>query len=158
PVVAPPSPAAWRLRCAVDTSFRLCTRRGAEPRGRCASASWCRFTVRIVPPRYPHSPDFRSGRPWPGAERGAVSSATPLPQSSVHAKGLDRKNHSGMVSCNWEPIGKVLIMMNVIWRNSVSCLRIKKVPHRYQSGNHPMVPLGSRILTDPAKVFEHNMW
>ncbi|XP_045874852.1 mRNA N(3)-methylcytidine methyltransferase METTL8 isoform X1 [Meles meles] len=63
-----------------------------------------------------------------------------------------------MVSCNWEPIGKVLITMNVIWRNSVSCLRIKKVAHRYQSGNHPVVPLGSRILTDPAKVFEHNMW
>ncbi|XP_042850627.1 mRNA N(3)-methylcytidine methyltransferase METTL8 isoform X2 [Panthera tigris] len=48
--------------------------------------------------------------------------------------------------------------MNVIWRNSVSCLRIRKVPHRYQSGNHPAAPLGSRILTDPAKVFEHNMW
>ncbi|XP_019660071.1 mRNA N(3)-methylcytidine methyltransferase METTL8 isoform X4 [Ailuropoda melanoleuca] len=63
-----------------------------------------------------------------------------------------------MVSCNWEPIGKVLIRMNVIWRNSVSCLRIRNVPHRYQSGNHPVVPLGSRILTDPAKVFEHNMW
>ncbi|XP_032264201.1 mRNA N(3)-methylcytidine methyltransferase METTL8 isoform X3 [Phoca vitulina] len=63
-----------------------------------------------------------------------------------------------MVSCNWEPIGKVLIKMYVIWRNSVSCLRIRKVPHRFQSGNHPVVPLGSRILTDPAKVFEHNMW
>ncbi|XP_006760708.1 PREDICTED: methyltransferase-like protein 8 isoform X2 [Myotis davidii] len=48
--------------------------------------------------------------------------------------------------------------MNGIWRNSISCLRIKNVPHRYQSGYHPAVPLGSRILTDPAKVFEHNMW
>ncbi|XP_038302972.1 mRNA N(3)-methylcytidine methyltransferase METTL8 isoform X5 [Canis lupus familiaris] len=61
-----------------------------------------------------------------------------------------------MMSCSWEAISKVLFRMNVIWRNSVSCLR--KVPHRYQSGNHPVVPLGSRILTDPAKVFEHNMW
>ncbi|CAK7308995.1 tRNA N(3)-methylcytidine methyltransferase METTL8, mitochondrial [Vulpes lagopus] len=63
-----------------------------------------------------------------------------------------------MMSCSWEAISKVLFRMNVIWRNSVSCLRIRKVPHRYQSGNHPVVPLGSRILTDPAKVFEHNMW
>ncbi|XP_036773698.2 tRNA N(3)-methylcytidine methyltransferase METTL8, mitochondrial isoform X2 [Manis pentadactyla] len=48
--------------------------------------------------------------------------------------------------------------MNVIWRNSISCVRIRKVPHRYQSGHHPVAPLGTRILTDPAKVFEHNMW
>lgn len=53
---------------------------------------------------------------------------------------------------------KVLIRMNVIWRNSISCVRIRKVPHRYQSGHHPVAPLGTRILTDPAKVFEHNMW
>ncbi|XP_055966209.1 tRNA N(3)-methylcytidine methyltransferase METTL8, mitochondrial [Sorex fumeus] len=48
--------------------------------------------------------------------------------------------------------------MNVVWRNSISCVRIREVPHRYQSGCHPVAPLGSRILTDPAKVFEHNMW
>ncbi|KAK1336895.1 hypothetical protein QTO34_002931 [Cnephaeus nilssonii] len=52
----------------------------------------------------------------------------------------------------------VLIRMNGIWRNSISCLRIRNVPQRYQSGYHPAVPLGSRILSDPAKVFEHNMW
>ncbi|XP_027294388.1 mRNA N(3)-methylcytidine methyltransferase METTL8 isoform X2 [Cricetulus griseus] len=48
--------------------------------------------------------------------------------------------------------------MNVIWRNCICRLRQGKVPHRYQSGVHPVAPLGSRILTDPAKVFEHNMW
>uniref|UniRef100_A0A2K5D497 tRNA N(3)-cytidine methyltransferase n=1 Tax=Aotus nancymaae TaxID=37293 RepID=A0A2K5D497_AOTNA len=48
--------------------------------------------------------------------------------------------------------------MNMIWRNSTSCLRLGKVPQRYQSGYHPVAPLGSRILTDPAKVLEHNMW
>nr|XP_017828899.1 tRNA N(3)-methylcytidine methyltransferase METTL8, mitochondrial isoform X6 [Callithrix jacchus] len=53
---------------------------------------------------------------------------------------------------------KVLHRMNMIWRNSTSCLRLGKVPQRYQSGYHPVAPLGSRILTDPAKVFEHNMW
>uniref|UniRef100_G3SRS9 Methyltransferase 8, tRNA N3-cytidine n=1 Tax=Loxodonta africana TaxID=9785 RepID=G3SRS9_LOXAF len=48
--------------------------------------------------------------------------------------------------------------MNVIWRNSISCLKIGKAPHRYQSDYRPTAPLGSRILTDPTKVFEHNMW
>ncbi|XP_053454052.1 tRNA N(3)-methylcytidine methyltransferase METTL8, mitochondrial isoform X2 [Nycticebus coucang] len=52
----------------------------------------------------------------------------------------------------------VLLRMNIIWRNSTSCLRLRKVPHRCQGGHRPVVPLGSRILTDPAKVFEYNMW
>ncbi|XP_062056354.1 tRNA N(3)-methylcytidine methyltransferase METTL8, mitochondrial [Lepus europaeus] len=48
--------------------------------------------------------------------------------------------------------------MNVIWRNRLFYLKLGTVPHRCQSGSHPTAPLGSRILTDPAKVFEHNMW
>ncbi|XP_051022482.1 tRNA N(3)-methylcytidine methyltransferase METTL8, mitochondrial [Acomys russatus] len=48
--------------------------------------------------------------------------------------------------------------MNVIWRNCICRLRQGKVPHRCQSVIHPVAPLGSRILTNPAKVFEHNMW
>ncbi|XP_057611476.1 tRNA N(3)-methylcytidine methyltransferase METTL8, mitochondrial isoform X3 [Chionomys nivalis] len=48
--------------------------------------------------------------------------------------------------------------MNVIWRNCICRLGQGKAPHRCQSAVHPVAPLGSRILTDPAKVFEHNMW
>uniref|UniRef100_A0A8C6S2N0 tRNA N(3)-cytidine methyltransferase n=1 Tax=Nannospalax galili TaxID=1026970 RepID=A0A8C6S2N0_NANGA len=48
--------------------------------------------------------------------------------------------------------------MNGIWRNCICHLRKGKVLHRCQSGVHPVAPLGSRILTDPTKVFEHNMW
>ncbi|NWY48199.1 METL2 protein, partial [Sylvia atricapilla] len=38
------------------------------------------------------------------------------------------------------------------------CLRKNKMQPRHQSNRRPTVPLGSRILTDPSKVFEHNMW
>ncbi|KAM6178000.1 tRNA N(3)-cytidine methyltransferase METTL8, mitochondrial [Rhynchocyon petersi] len=48
--------------------------------------------------------------------------------------------------------------MHMTWKNSVSYLRIGKMLQRYQSGSYPTVPLGSRILTDPTRVFEHNMW
>lgn len=49
--------------------------------------------------------------------------------------------------------------MNFITRLSALCLRKKSnMQQRYQSSRRPAVPLGSRILTDPSKVFEHNMW
>ncbi|NXN09254.1 METL2 protein, partial [Indicator maculatus] len=48
--------------------------------------------------------------------------------------------------------------MNFITRISALCLRKGKMQQRHQSSRRPAVPLGSRILTDPAKVFEHNMW
>ncbi|XP_010128296.1 PREDICTED: methyltransferase-like protein 8 [Chlamydotis macqueenii] len=48
--------------------------------------------------------------------------------------------------------------MNSIRRLSALCLRRSKMQQRHQSSRRPAVPLGSRILTDPSKVFEHNMW
>uniref|UniRef100_A0A8C8SKD5 tRNA N(3)-cytidine methyltransferase n=1 Tax=Pelusios castaneus TaxID=367368 RepID=A0A8C8SKD5_9SAUR len=48
--------------------------------------------------------------------------------------------------------------MYFIKRLSVSCLRKSKIQQRCQSNRRPTAPLGSRILTDPTKAFEHNMW
>ncbi|NWY11189.1 METL2 protein, partial [Aphelocoma coerulescens] len=48
--------------------------------------------------------------------------------------------------------------INFITRLSALYLRKSKMQHRHQSSRRPAVPLGSRILTDPSKVFEHNMW
>ncbi|NWX45906.1 METL2 protein, partial [Steatornis caripensis] len=48
--------------------------------------------------------------------------------------------------------------MNIVTRLSALCLRKSKMQQRHQSSRRPAVPLGSRILTDPSKVFEHNMW
>ncbi|NWV63999.1 METL2 protein, partial [Malurus elegans] len=53
---------------------------------------------------------------------------------------------------------RCLSTMNFITRLSALCLRKSKMQHRHQSSRRPAVPLGSRILTDPSKVFEHNMW
>ncbi|XP_064290545.1 tRNA N(3)-methylcytidine methyltransferase METTL8, mitochondrial isoform X1 [Passer domesticus] len=47
---------------------------------------------------------------------------------------------------------------NFITRLFALCLRKNKMQYRHQSNGRPTVPLGSRILTDPSKVFEHNMW
>ncbi|NWW11391.1 METL2 protein, partial [Oreocharis arfaki] len=55
-------------------------------------------------------------------------------------------------------IFRSLNAMNFITRLSALCLRKSKMHHRHQSSRRPAVPLGSRILTDPSKVFEHNMW
>ncbi|NXR80714.1 METL2 protein, partial [Pycnonotus jocosus] len=48
--------------------------------------------------------------------------------------------------------------MNFSTRLFALCLRKNKMQYRHQSDRRPAVPLGSRILTDPSKVFEHNMW
>ncbi|NXP30220.1 METL2 protein, partial [Leiothrix lutea] len=48
--------------------------------------------------------------------------------------------------------------MNFTTRLFALCLRKNKMQPRHQSNRRPAVPLGSRILTDPSKVFEHNMW
>ncbi|NWW43226.1 METL2 protein, partial [Pedionomus torquatus] len=53
---------------------------------------------------------------------------------------------------------RALNKMNFITRLSALCLRKSKMQQRHQSSRRPAVPLGSRILTDPSKVFEHNMW
>ncbi|NXX86979.1 METL2 protein, partial [Urocolius indicus] len=50
------------------------------------------------------------------------------------------------------------LKMNLMTRLSGLCLRKSKMQQRHRSSRRPAVPLGSRILTDPSKVFEHNMW
>ncbi|NWR58762.1 METL2 protein, partial [Bucorvus abyssinicus] len=57
-------------------------------------------------------------------------------------------------NCDFRSLNK----MNFITRLSALCLRKSKMQQRHQSSRRPAVPLGSRILTDPSKVFEHNMW
>ncbi|XP_051847053.1 tRNA N(3)-methylcytidine methyltransferase METTL8, mitochondrial isoform X2 [Antechinus flavipes] len=48
--------------------------------------------------------------------------------------------------------------MNAVQRLLASRLMKRRILIRFQSNDRPTVPLGSRILTDPAKVYEHNMW
>ncbi|XP_027721686.1 methyltransferase-like protein 8 isoform X2 [Vombatus ursinus] len=50
------------------------------------------------------------------------------------------------------------IKMNAIQKLLACHLRKRKMPLRFQSSDRPTVPLGSRILIDPTKVYEHNMW
>ncbi|NXH01779.1 METL2 protein, partial [Loxia leucoptera] len=47
---------------------------------------------------------------------------------------------------------------NFITKLSALCLKKTKMQYRHQSNRRPTAPLGSRILTDPSRVFEHNMW
>ncbi|XP_061464495.1 tRNA N(3)-methylcytidine methyltransferase METTL8, mitochondrial isoform X2 [Rhineura floridana] len=48
--------------------------------------------------------------------------------------------------------------MLFVKRFSALHLRNSKMPQRFQSSRRPTVPLGSRILLNPDKVFDHNMW
>ncbi|XP_042312219.1 mRNA N(3)-methylcytidine methyltransferase METTL8 isoform X1 [Sceloporus undulatus] len=48
--------------------------------------------------------------------------------------------------------------MHFIERVCLSYLRNSILPKRFQSKKRPTAPLGSRILLDPDKVFDHNMW
>nr|XP_028605753.1 methyltransferase-like protein 8 isoform X6 [Podarcis muralis] len=48
--------------------------------------------------------------------------------------------------------------MLFVKRFCASHLKTSKMPHRFQSNKRPVAPLGSRVLLDPDKVFDHNMW
>ncbi|XP_051882888.1 mRNA N(3)-methylcytidine methyltransferase METTL8 isoform X2 [Pristis pectinata] len=48
--------------------------------------------------------------------------------------------------------------MALIHMVSITLLRKPGLQCRFQSTQRPTVPLGSRILSDPSRVFEHNMW
>ncbi|CAI5762142.1 Hypothetical predicted protein [Podarcis lilfordi] len=48
--------------------------------------------------------------------------------------------------------------MLFVKRFFASHLKTSKMPHRFQSNKRPVAPLGSRVLLDPDKVFDHNMW
>ncbi|XP_048808529.1 tRNA N(3)-methylcytidine methyltransferase METTL8, mitochondrial isoform X3 [Lagopus muta] len=72
---------------------------------------------------------------------------------------LSLRNLEIRLSFSWALSLKCLNKMNFITRLSALCLRKKSnMQQRHQRSRRPAVPLGSRILTDPSKVFEHNMW
>nr|XP_060634915.1 tRNA N(3)-methylcytidine methyltransferase METTL8, mitochondrial isoform X1 [Anolis sagrei ordinatus] len=52
----------------------------------------------------------------------------------------------------------VFVEMQFVERFSLPYLRNSILPKRFQSKGRPTAPLGSRILLDPEKVFDHNMW
>ncbi|XP_032879909.1 LOW QUALITY PROTEIN: mRNA N(3)-methylcytidine methyltransferase METTL8 [Amblyraja radiata] len=73
---------------------------------------------------------------------------------------------SGCSAQRWCPrsVGRHFIQMKrrpqmaLIHTVSIALLKKLGLHCRFQSTGRPTAPLGSRILSDPSRVFEHNMW